>query len=210
MSKSEQFDLQLNRRQMMLMSGAACACGAWGRSAFAQANQQFQGCVEVEPWYTVQLKRNPNAPQTIAAANQLSAVRAQSLLQGGQGGGQVAAALGGNVPRSRVASGLNQAARNQVSFALQQHLNGQASSPSSAQGRPLQAIVARTKLWPCCKGRPCCLASARNPGHKPFCSPFSKLSITRRKHPFTVLCSTNSVLCSNSLRLCSAMSSSSP
>lgn len=149
MSKAEQFDVRLNRRQMMLMSGAACACNSIGRTAFAQSNQQFQGCVEVEPWYTVQLKvngfpRNPIAPKSIAAANQLSVERALSLRQDRQVNGQVAA----NPLPSRVASGLNQGARNQASFALQQFLNGQGSSPSSVQGRSLQAIVARTKLWP--------------------------------------------------------------
>ena len=36
MSKSEQFDLRLNRRQMMLMSGAACAYGMCGKPSFGQ------------------------------------------------------------------------------------------------------------------------------------------------------------------------------
>ena len=148
MSQGSQFDLRLNRRQMMLLGGAACVSDVFAKSALAQVNNQFQGCVEVEPWYTVQLKRNPMAAGlTIADANRLSAEEIQANFVSPEGKSKAAAMLSVS-PSPKAMRALNPAAQSQASRALQQHLSGQLSSPSSGPQRPLRAIVDRMKVWP--------------------------------------------------------------
>jgi hypothetical protein len=113
-------------------------------------------CVEVEPWYTIQIGKNPLAKKaglTIAGANQKSAQHIQER----QAGNRVPAAANLPIP-GRVLSGMNQNTNAQYRQAVNHFLNGRATGANSfsngsrtsvaGPARVFEAIVARLKLWP--------------------------------------------------------------
>ena len=77
MSKSEQFDLRLNRRQMMLMSGVACAYGMCGQQSYGQEVAGLNGkffCTAHGPIRSEQAR----VTAAIARRNPAAAARIQS------------------------------------------------------------------------------------------------------------------------------------
>ena len=134
-------DWRMNRRQMILMSGAACGCGLVGKNAFAAGGKRFPLCLELEPWYAGELSRSqtPNAPTNPKAAGLTQTELIQRSLNHITNAGSPSLSV--SHPAFR---GLNSTRQEFASRAISETLK---LAKGDTIPKPYRAIMQRTKLW---------------------------------------------------------------
>jgi hypothetical protein len=143
MSADRQFDVRLNRRQLLQLGGAACACGLRTPASFAQERAQRMVCIQVEPGDAASLGKNPEAAKLSRAQSfQRSAQNILDVHGITNRSSVLSSPTRGTSAQHPIFQSLPFTSRQDAPTTLQKAVAGQSLAPAE------RAIMNQLKYWP--------------------------------------------------------------